>query len=657
MFRVNKASASSYVDPSATSSNTPAQVVAEESLTPYTPSFSLGVVHPSLIVSDDLRKRQIASSSASTQHVVDPHSHSKPWEVVVTKMDIEFDADLEKKELTGRAKLQFCRKMPNAQTISLDMKGLDISFVGDSKGRPLNYSIGKDDPLLGSELRIDLPWDDDKIVISYKAARNAEGLYWDLANKVLFSHSQPTYTRSWLPCQDTPVVRTSYTATFKHNSQGISLMSCQNNPQQAIGSAGHVHTMDIPIPSYLIAFAVGDFKFFKTGERTGIFTLSSYMERAKAEYSDLESVLEAAEELMGVYDWGRYDMLILPNGFPASATENPCLSFFSPVMLPGDKSMKWILFHEMAHSWSGNFTTAAGWEHLWLNEGWTTYVENRLSERIMGLEYSKMLLTIDYFDLLEELKHTPPDGQKLRLDLIGKNPRDSFSSVAYYKGRLFLKMLEKHFGREAFDRFMRQYFQAHKHQSVTTEQFEQYLQENLINDSKVAEECKIKEWLYEAGLPDNCPVVTSARIQQVEAIRTEWLSGATIESLKDKTAEFSSHEWILFIQGLNSDGCPRHSLLDKQFGFKDHGNWFVRQAWLKNALTNNYLDVLPQVQDYVVNVNPKPPVVKMFLQKLWETGDSSARAAALNICNEGEKSFYERSKIVVDAFLKERSSL
>ncbi len=196
--------------------------------------------------------------------------------------------------------------------------------------------------------------------------------------------------------------------------------------------------MDLPIPPYLIALAVGDLDFAPLGPRTGIYAEPPILAAAAREFEDTESLVEAVERLYGPYRWGRYDLLVLPPSFPFGGMENPCLTFATPTVIAGDKSLVSLVSHELAHSWSGNLVTNATWSDFWLNEGFTTYLENRIQEEVYGREQALMEQVLDRREIEKDFREFAPGDQILHIDLAGRDPDDGCTHVPYIKGRSFL---------------------------------------------------------------------------------------------------------------------------------------------------------------------------------------------------------------------------
>ena len=189
-----------------------------------------------------------------------------------------------------------------------------------------------------------------------------------------------------LPCQDTPSVKTSYSATIRAAEQFTILMSAIRDGEDSVseGTRTSKFTQKVPIQSYLIAIAVGDVVSKKIGPRSYVWAEAELVDKAAFDFSETESFLQTAEDLSGPYVWGIYDILVLPPAFAFGGMENPCLTFASQSLLSGDKSNAWVIAHEIAHSWTGNLVTNVNMEHFWLNEGFTCFVQNKIEGRLFG---------------------------------------------------------------------------------------------------------------------------------------------------------------------------------------------------------------------------------------------------------------------------------
>jgi aminopeptidase N len=391
----------------------------------------------------------------------------------------------------------------------------------------------------------------------------------------------------------------TYEATVRVPPALMAVMSA-TNPQQKNSEGVYTFRMEQPIPAYLIALAVGDLAFKPIGARTGVYSEPSMVDAAAAEFADMEKMLEAAEALYGPYLWDRYDVIVLPPSFPFGGMENPRLTFATPTIIAGDRSLVALIAHELAHSWSGNLVTNATWNDFWLNEGFTVYFEGRIMEALYGKSYSDMLRHLGHQSLEATVKDLDPKDTHLFLDLHDRNPDDGMSDIAYEKGAHFLMMLEGLVGREKFDAFLRKYFEEHKFQSMTTSAFLAYLDRELIKPNNL--QVNIDEWVYGPGLPANTPTVSVDLFTKVDEARTAFLGGTKATTLD--TRAWSTHEWLHFINGLsNNISDTQIRELDEAFRFTQSKNSEIQAAWYELAIRQGYgKTILPSIREFLVNV-------------------------------------------------------
>ena len=521
-----------------------------------------------------------------------PHSFARPDEAGIKHLHLDLKVEFEAKKLSGSAMLTIERPQADAKELRLDTRGLDITKVATSS-EELKWKLGEDNSQLGRSLTIKLPADNDpadnQIKIEYSSRPSAEALQWltpaqttDKEHPFLFTQSQAILARTWVPCQDTPAVRMTYSAKVQVPSELMAVMSA-SNPQAKNETGVYEFTMKQPIPSYLLALAVGDLKFKELGPRSGVYAEPSVLKKAVWELHDTERMISAAEKLYGPYRWDRYDVIFLPSSFPFGGMENPRLTFATPTILAGDRSLVALIAHELAHSWSGNLVTNSTWNDFWLNEGFTVYFEQRIMEALYGREYSEMLARLTLDGLLAEIKELKARDTWLKLDLVNRNPDDGMTAIAYDKGYFFLRMMEEKVGREKWDAFLKTYFDKFAFKSMTTEGFMEYLQANLKTD------VDYKAWVYSAGLPDNCPVVKTEQLTKVASAAKEFLGGKSPASLKSeyKTEAWTTHHWNHFLRSLQSPPLSTEQMtaLDAQFKFTESGNSEITHDWLLLVLS------------------------------------------------------------------------
>ena len=379
------------------------------------------------------------------------------------------------------------------------------------------------------------------------------------------------------------------------------------------------------IPPYLIAIAVGDLEFRSLGKRTGVYSEPSVIEKAAGEFEDTEKMMAETEKIYGDYAWGRYDLLVLPPSFPFGGMENPMLTFVTPTILAGDKSLVSLVAHELAHSWSGNLVSNSTWRDFWLNEGFTTYLTYRITEAVYGKSQSDMEAALSKKSLENEIAGLEKRDQILYVDLTGRDPDEGFTGVPYEKGALFLRLLEEKFGREEFDEFVKGYFTIHAFQSITTENFVEYLKKNLIDKKPDAIKQKdIKEWIYEPGLPKSAPQTKSDVFRKVDVKSKEWLDGKTVAKDID-TKDWSTQEWLHFLRGLENLDNERMTELDAAFKLTEAGNSEIAFQWLIMSIRNKYAAADARLEEFLTSVGRRK-FIKPLFDELVKTPEGKTRA-------------------------------
>jgi leukotriene-A4 hydrolase len=545
-----------------------------------------------------------------TPDAVDVHSYAKPLEARVTHLALDLGVDFAAKKIGGTATLDIQAK-PGAKEIILDDKGLEIERVADASGKPLEWKVGAADPNLGAPLSIALRPDTRKIVIHYKSAPNAEALQWltpeQTAGKkypFLFSQGESISNRSWIPTQDSPGIRQSWEAKISVDKPLTVVMSAPRaaTPADAGDERTFSFRMEHPVAPYLIAIAAGDLAFRDLGPRTGVWAEPATIDKAAAELSDTEKMVSAAEALYGPYQWGRYDMLVLPPSFPLGGMENPTLTFLTPTFIAGDKSLVSLIAHELAHSWSGNLATNATWSDFWLNEGMTTYAERRIVEAIYGPKVAaqQIALGLDAMNKAVEENGGPtrPDT-RLHVDLKGRSPDAGLTDIAYEKGAAFLRTIEATVGRERFDEWLKGWFNRHKFQPVTTSIFLADIREHLIKGDKALEEkLQLDRWVYEPGIPSNIAPADPNAFAAADAAVAAFKTG----KLPDAAAwrGWTTDERLRFLTRINKkQPADRLAALDHAFNLSRSGNNEVRFAFLTLAVNNRFDPAVPALEEFL----------------------------------------------------------
>lgn len=555
------------------------------------------------------------NKKVSNHLIMDSHTLSNYKDLPIIHAHLDLEVDFVNKLLRGSVTHNLSEDR-NTDLLVLDSKHLEVDSVKDERGNRLNFEIGNFDELLGSKFSIQLNTESKSVTIFYKTTNKSEALDWLMPNQTagknfpfMYTQGQSIFTRSWIPIQDTPGLRITYSANIKTPENMMAVMSAAN-PQEQHSENSYNFEMKQPIPPYLIALAVGNLQFKAVDYRTGVYAEPTMLDECVDELSDMGKMVDVAENLYGKYDWDRYDVIVLPPSFPFGGMENPRLTFATPTIIAGDRSLVSLIAHELAHSWSGNLVTNATWNDFWLNEGFTVYFERRIMESLYGKDYSEMLALLGYQDLVEEINDLEPDMQLLRLNMLGKHPDDAMTDIAYEKGYFFLRMIENHVGREKMDFFLLKYFNDHKFKTIITEEFIIYLKKYLLNENK--EKLNINEWIFEPGIPANCPKVNSVRFENAVSLVDDFMIfGAS--SLKEKTANWSTHEWLHFIKHLPKEiTLIQLSDLDKVFNFSNSGNSEILALWFLQSIKSDYQPAFDNLEKFLIKIGRRK-----FLQPLY----------------------------------------
>ena len=567
-----------------------------------------------------------ANAPAQPAAVIDEHSYAEPGKVRTKDLALELNVDFVQKQLAGTATYTLDWLDKAATQLVLDTRDLTIEKAeGEVNGQwqPLKFVLAPTaDKLLGSKLTIETPERPGKVRVTYRTSPNASGLQWlepsmteGKKSPFMFSQSQQIHARSWVPLQDTPQIRFTYSAHVTRPKDVRVLMSADNDPNAA-RDGDYSFKMPQPIPSYLLAIAAGDLVFKPVSGRSGVWAEPAMVDKAVKEFEDTEKMITTTEQLYGPYRWDRYDMLVLPPSFPYGGMENPRLTFATPTVIVGDKSLVSLIAHELAHSWSGNLVTFATDRDAWLNEGFTTYVQGRITEAMYGQDMADMEHVIDRDELKKEYETLEPKLQVMALkpgELA--DPDGSSSSTVYTKGAWMLQWLEQAYGRDVFDPFLKGYFDHFAFQSITTQQFLDYIKANLVDKhpGKVTM-AQIEQWVYQPGVPDFAPKVDARPFAVVNTARTAFLQDGTLPAAQ-LTSEWSSQEWSHFIEGLGETLTPEQlAKLDEAYKFTGTANGEIAMRWYPLAVRSGYTQAQPEIGKFLERVGRRKLIMPIYAE-------------------------------------------
>jgi aminopeptidase N len=584
---------------------------------------------------------------------VNNHSYGKPQEASYNHLDWNAKVDFERQVITAEATYQL-KVTAQAQHLILDVKHLQIEAVLVDDQTAV-WQLGKADPILGAPLTISITPKSKKVKVVYSTTENSDALLWvEGKNPFLFTQSQAILARTWIPCQDQPALRFTYSAKVEVPTHLLALMSARNPQKIQEGKSGktkvYAFEQPKPIPSYLMALAVGDIAFKPISDRAGVYAIPDILPIAAKELEDLEKMIQAAEKLYGPYQWERYDVLILPAAFPFGGMENPMLTFATPTILAGDKSLVSLIAHELAHSWSGNLVTNETWNDFWLNEGFTVYFEFRIMEELYGYEVSEMLAALAIQDLYSTIEELHPDDTRLKLKLDDRDPDDGMNDIAYNKGYWFLRTIEERVGREKFDRFLKNYFTQHAFKVMNTEQFIEIIRTQLLDPGNYRY-IGAEQWIYEAGVPKNAYPIVSERIEKVD----QWVEAYQLDAGMMKNMPWKDwmyQEQYRFLTKVKFKSLEDLKAFDVQWKVSSTGNKEILFAWILQTIemgdrSKESTQVLTQ---FLCTVGRRK-----FISPLYKSLKVHGRQPeAVKYMEQYEKTYHAVTRQTVWSFLKEK---
>jgi leukotriene A-4 hydrolase/aminopeptidase len=540
-------------------------------------------------------------------HRPDPHSYYDAAQPKARRMRLKLGVDFATKRIDGEVVLEFGNAMSGP--LDLDTKGLDILTVQVTGLGPIPWELGKVDPILGQRLRLQVPAGTQEVVIAYRTGEDAMALQWlapeQTEGKVapyLFSQCQQIHARTMVPCQDTPIVRMAYQAEVTVPEGLTAVMSAGPTGDEALGGDRHVYrfSMPQPIPSYLLALAVGRLESRDLSLRARVWAEPETVAAAAWEFAGVEDMILKAEGLFGAYPWDRYDMLVLPPSFPYGGMENPRMTFLTPTLLAGDRSLVDVVAHELAHSWTGNLVTNASMEHFWLNEGFTVWAERRILRILHGDDAAALGWAMGQKALEDSLDRfkNEPHLTVLRMHLEGIDPDDAFSSIPYEKGARLVAALEREVGEDRFLRFLREYMDAFRFTSITTEQFCSFVDQKLPG---ALEAVNARTYLDEPGLPETAPTFHSAQLDMITALAGSWAAGGRPSD--QQIVAWKPSELLVYLQHLPRQLTQADCIwLDAHFQLMGRGNFEILVEWLTLAANAEYEPAFPRIREVLLRV-------------------------------------------------------
>ncbi|KAI8388206.1 uncharacterized protein BYT42DRAFT_491890 [Radiomyces spectabilis] len=507
--------------------------------------------------------------------------------------------------------MDFVTLIPNVEKVVLDTSYLDIQSVC-LDGQALKHTVEERHPNLGSALIIELPAPiaaaDTKfqLKIDYSTTEKCTAVQFlepeqtvGKKHPYLFSQCQSIHARAFTPCQDSPSVKLTYSAAVTSPLRVIMSALQTSSDAGADGMTTYRFEQRTTIPSYLIAIAAGNLTGREIGPRS----------------TDTEKFIAIGEELLTPYEWGRYDLLVLPPSFPYGGMENPCLTFVTPTLLAGDKSAVDVVAHEISHSWMGNLVTTLNWQHFWLNEGWTVFTERKIAGRLHGEAERQFSAIIGWKALKESVEHFGQDSPAtvLKPDLSGGiDPDDYFSSVPYEKGFNLLYHIEKVVGGPAiFEPYMKAHVIRFAGQSITTDDWMKHLYQYFeeAHGKEMVDKLNtidFDRWINGTGMPPVDPHFDTTLADACYHLAKRWDEARESNDLSSFSAkdieQFSATQKIVFLERLTDCAPLPHHLLakmDELYKMTPIRNADVRFRWQQLCVMASYEAIYPEIVAFV----------------------------------------------------------
>lgn len=593
----------------------------------------------------------------------DPCSLSNHNEVTVSHWHLSISPpNFETKILTGKIRINAKVISDNATQLILDTRDLTIVNVIDGlTGLSLSFKLGsvyEKCPAFGSPLIIDLPPDQTSrgstplIVIDYTTSPQSSAVQWlepaQTAGKrysYLFTQCQAIHCRSLLPVQDTPSVKSTYSADVTVPKGLTALMSAVRDEEgTTIGEfITYKFEQKVPIPSYLTALVIGALESRRIGPRSHVWSEKENVDKAAFEFSQTEDMLKAAESIAGPYLWGVYDLLVLPPSFPYGGMENPCLTFVTPTLLAGDKSLANVVAHEISHSWTGNLVTNKNWEHFWLNEGFTRYLESLIVAAVWGEKERHLQQMLGWKSLQDSVDKFGPTNPLTSLvpTLSDIDPDDAFSSVPYEKGFALLYLLETIVGLNKMKGYLRSHVENFKYKTIDSNEWKEFFLQHFEkeNDDGLFANIDWDKWFYSPGMPPYQPQYDVSASSACSSLAERWSQcNEDTEFTVDEFEALSSTQGQEFLnQLLNKPPLSVNVLkkLETVYKMKERANSEIRFRWLRLALKGKYVDVYPHVVQFLLEQGRMKFVRPLYRELYNCDGDGKKLAMDTFIANKG----------------------
>ncbi|KAL7843451.1 hypothetical protein AOLI_G00249630 [Acnodon oligacanthus] len=593
------------------------------------------------------KAEDVATSSSFRQFKID-HFH------------LDLKVQFEKKCLSGTVTLRIQCLRDSQTELLFDIHPTlnlhDVSFSRNDQEWTTVEFLTRDFTSYGTTLVVKFPflWDsEDKFLLSVKYATfDGPGISWldpeQTAEKslpFLYTSGFPLLNRSLFPGFHTPMTKSTYSAAVQVPDGFTAVMSSTKWEHRKTDNT-FLFSMEQPIPAYLVALAVGDLVSAEVGPRSRVWTEPCLLEAAKKEYDGvIEKFLSVGEKLFGPYVWGRYDVLFMPPSFPFGGMENPCLTFVTPCLLTGDRSLADVIIHEICHSWFGNLVTNANWGDFWLNEGFTMYAQRRVFKELYGEAYTCLEAATGRALLRQHMDNIGEDHplNKLRVKIEpGVDPDDTYNETPYEKGFCFVSYLA-HLtgGQSCFDAFLKAYVDKFKFRSVIAEDTLEFYLEYFPDLKKKSvhniEGLEFDSWLNVPGWPPYLPDLSAGQALMEPADQLAELWGEDSVDIttisKIDVEPWKTYQTVYFLDKiLEKSPLPDGNLniLEEQYPYiVKSNNAELRLRWAQIVAKNQHKPGYQHVRSFLSWQGKQKYTIPVY-RALWN-GTEETKALATEI--------------------------
>mmetsp|Transcript_796 Transcript_796/g.662 ORF Transcript_796/g.662 Transcript_796/m.662 type:complete len:645 (+) Transcript_796:7-1941(+) len=583
--------------------------------------------------------------------VIDESSFSNIDEVETTHFELEIDLDFKQNLIHGHQTLYMKTKKFGISKIRLDISGLEILNVSNENGRRLDFKINSSvKQELGQELVIGIPTSvfprsNVVLIIDYITSKNPSAVSWltkeQTTGKILpfmYTQCEPIHCRSLAPLQDTPAIKSTFSLLTK-SPRDIIVRASGNVTEEYINGRKRYtkFEMNIPVPSYLLAFAAGNLVEKQLSPRTFVISESELIDICVKELALLEEAVKAAESYITPYDWGVYKVLMLPSSFPIGGMENPLLTFANSGLVTGDGSSFRLFVHELSHSWFGNLVTNENWSNFWLNEGFTVFLERKITSILYGKNSSLVDAKLENITLYLDIEETGVNNTFTSLSplLNGSHPDAIMNIVPYEKGYQFLVYLESVIGESKFQKFLKSYINNFEAKSLGVEDFVRFLSEFIKSNFSRRESKKIlniidfETWIYQPGYPVDKVNLETDEFDKAQVIAQNYINSKQTKSDKEIYNSFDILLKSIVIMELTSNTdiiTPKLvSKIDSELNFSNETNPMFVYLWLSFAISVDYIQSPFTVADEFLGTIGRNFVLTTVYREIIKKDENIAR--------------------------------